>query len=518
MNLVSFEGKQLMRHSTGLQLAICAMMSVPFSARACDDHFTLNSAASVDVGYTPVGPLPANLVTSSTGFDSRFIVDRCCLSDQQILAGAAIHTATTPSIGPWNAKNISLLSNVPLASMGGGAGSSLYAWVDPLTKREYAIMGRSNGTAIIDVTDPYQPVYVANMPIAAGSVPTDWREPKVFGNYAFVGVDRTTHPMQVLDLTRLRGYSGTTMTLNADANFTGVTKIHTLAVNKQTGFLYASGTDKYAGGVMAINVNNPLAPVNAGGFSADGYTHETQVVVYNGPDIAYRGHEIAFNSNAKSGSVQDTFSIVDYTNKSQPARLSTKTYANAKWIHQGWLTEDQRYFFQDDESDETAGVTGGKTRTHLWDVSDLNNPQYRGYYDHTTTSIDHNLYVKGNYVYETNYTTGLRILEIGDLSSTDSSKWLKEVAYFDTYQPDDSATFNGAWNNYPFLPSGNVLVSDINGGLFVLRPQLGRTPPEPTVYDSPAFPTSNMTVPEPGLAGCVALAGVASTLRRRRNA
>jgi choice-of-anchor B domain-containing protein len=411
----------------------------------------------------------------------------------------------------FTSSNVTLMSQLTLPQIGGGAkGSSLYGWTDPLTHREYAIMGRSNGTAFVDVTNPTNPIYVANLAKFAGSTDTDWREPKVYGNYVYVGVDNTNHPIQVMDLTKLRNYAGTTLQLAADSNFRGngntLTKAHTLAINPQSGYLYAARTDKYSGGIMAIDVRNPAAPVEAGGFSGDGITHETQVVTYNGPDVQHRGKEIAFNSNAKSGAPQDTFSIVDVTNKSAMSRLSTQFYPNARYIHQGWLTEDQRYFFQNDEADE-PGVTA-RTRTHLWDVSNLDQPVYRGFFDNTTTSIDHNLYVKDGYVYQTNYTTGLRVLKIGDLTSTNSQEWLTEVAWFDTYPLNDGATFNGAWNNYPYFASGNVIVSDINGGLFVLRPDL---PTEPLIN----VPYGGMpAVPEPA-AGCLLLATVLAARRRR---
>jgi choice-of-anchor B domain-containing protein len=375
----------------------------------------------------------------------------------------------------FNSWNVTLKSQLPLPQMGGGVGSSLYGWVDPLTRREYAIMGRSNGTAFVDITNPTQPRYVANLAMASGSSATDWREPKVYGNFAFVGVDGTNHPIQIIDLTKLRAYNGSTLQLAADRNFRGngntLTKAHTLAINPQSGFLYAARTDKYSGGLMAIDVRNPLNAFEAGGFSGDGITHETQVVTYTGPDVQHRGKEIAFNSNAKTGATQDTFSIVDVTNKTSMTRLSTQFYPGARYIHQGWLTEDQRFFFQNDESDESGGVTS-RTRTHLWDVADLDNPVYKGYWDNDTTSIDHNLYVKNGYVFQTNYTTGLRVLKIGNLFSSDPDDWLEEVAYFDTYTANDGKTFNGAWNNYPFFPSGNIAVSDIDGGLFVLRPDL----------------------------------------------
>lgn len=449
-----------------------------------------------------------------------------CMPTACLTMHAGPQVQPLPAItGPleYASQNVTLMSNVPLSAMGGVSGtkgSSIYGWTDPATQREYAIFGRSNGTAFIDITDPRNPKYVANLPIASGSVATDWREPKVYGNFAFIGVDNTNHPIQVLDLTKLRNYTGTTLQLTADRNFRGngntLTKAHTLAINPESGFLYAARTDKYSGGIMAIDVRNPLNSVEAGGFSGDGITHETQVVIYHGPDTQYRGREIAFNSNAKSGAPQDTFSIVDVTNKTAMTRLSTQFYPGARYIHQGWLTDDHRYFFQNDESDESGGVTGGHTRTHLWDVSNLDSPVYRGYFDNTTTSIDHNLYVKGGYVFQTNYTTGLRILRIGNLQSDNAQDWLDEVAFFDTYPQNDDLTFNGAWNNYPFFRSGNIIISDIDGGLFVLRPGLPGW--DAGLGDTFKKDWSNgsllNTVPEPSAAGIIGLLCVLTCRRR----
>jgi choice-of-anchor B domain-containing protein len=397
-----------------------------------------------------------------------------------------VSSAQARSGQPYAAHNVTMLSHLTITQLGGGAsatGSSLYGWVDPQTAHEYAIIGRSDGTGFVDITNPGDPKLVADLPMAIGSMPTLWREPKVYGNYAYVGVDGTNHPMQVVDLTRLRSYAGTTLTLSADFDYRGpgntLSRIHTLAINPSSGFLYAQGSNTNSGGLHVIDVRDPAHPTYAGGFALDGYTHESQVVTYTGPDAQYRGREIAFNSNGVLGQ-GDRLSILDVTDKSNITRIARATYPDAGYIHQGWLTEDQRYFFQDDELDEQGGITGGITRTQLWDLSDLDNPVYRGHFDHSTTSIDHNLYVKGNFVYETNYTTGLRIFRIGDLSSNDTSAWLTQVAYFDTYPLDDGPTFNGAWNNYPFFPSGNIAVSDIDSGLFVLRAEL----PEPATAAS----------------------------------
>jgi choice-of-anchor B domain-containing protein len=478
--------------SVRLALAFCGVSGVGASALACSNLVCLPSVGCGDMIQRSLAAPP-----------------RAALQNQ------AAYTA-----GAFNSWNVTFQSQLPLAQIGGGSkGSSLYGWVDPLTQREYAIMGRSNGTAFVDITNPRQPKYVANLPMAAGSVATDWREPKVYGNYAFVGVDNTNHPIQIVDLTKLRAYSGTPLQLAADRNFRGngntLTKAHTLAINPQSGFLYAARTDKYSGGIMAIDVRNPLNAFEAGGYSGDGITHETQVVTYRGPDLEHRGKEIAFNSNAKTGSAQDTFSIVDVTNKSAMTRLSTQFYPGARYIHQGWLTEDHRYFFQNDETDESGGVTGGRTRTHLWDLADLDSPHYKGYWDNDTTSIDHNLYVKDGYVFQTNYTTGLRVLKIGNLASDEPEDWLEEVAFFDTYPANDGKTFNGAWNNYPFFPSGNIAVSDIDGGLFVLRPNLPGWDLDPTKAGPRNF-NNGALVPEPSLVGLMSVLAPVM-LRRRRS-
>ncbi|MGH7179583.1 MAG: choice-of-anchor B family protein, partial [Tepidisphaeraceae bacterium] len=309
----------------------------------------------------------------------------------------------------YPSQGVALMSHLPLNTIGGGtSGSSIYGWVDPQTRREYAIMGRSNGTAFVDVTDPVNPVFVANLPAQNGEA-TRWREPKVYKNTVYVAVDQGGVGMQVMNLAKLRAYAGTTMTLTADNMYNEVAGIHTLAVNPASGFLYAAGTETYSGGIHAIDARNPLNPVHAGGFADDGYTHEIQVVNYHGPDTDWQNSEIAFASDAFSGG-SAKLAIVDVTNKSAMTRIAARTYPGGVFAHQGWLTDDHRYFFLGDEYDENNNVTGGHTRTHVWDMYDLDNPVYKGHVDLATTSIDHNLYVKGDYVFETNYTSGLRIL------------------------------------------------------------------------------------------------------------
>ena len=122
------------------------------------------------------------------------------------------------------------------------------------------------------------------------------------------------------------------------------------------------------------------------------------------------------------------------------------------------------------ESDELS--VGHNTRTYVWDVSDLDTAFLVGSHDGETSSTDHNLYIDGDYVYEANYTGGLQLLRTGNLANVE----LLEVGYFDTVPGTDGARLLGAWTAYPFLPSGTILMSDIDRGLFMLRADLDAIP------------------------------------------
>lgn len=366
--------------------------------------------------------------------------------------------------GTFPCRNIDLASFLPLADIGGGTGNDVWGWTDPATNKEYAIMGRSNGTAFVDISDPTSPVYLGNLP--THGVDSIWRSIKVYANHAFVVSEGANHGMQVFDLTRLRNVASPPATFSETAHYNGFSRAHTITINEETGFAYANGVTSYtdaaankcARGLHMIDVRNPLQPTFAGCFDADGYTHDSQCVTYRGPDATYRNREICFNSN------EDTLTIVDVTVKNAPRQLSRTTYPGSGYTHQGWLTDDQSLFLVDDELDEQKLKT--KTRTHIFNVSDLDAPSITGIHEGTNTAIDHNLYILGRYAYQANYRSGLRVL---DISSASTAK-LEEVAYFDIYPVDDLATFNGAWSNYPFFKSGHVVVSGIEQGLFVLRP------------------------------------------------
>ena len=147
----------------------------------------------------------------------------------------------------------------------------------------------------------------------------------------------------------------------------------------------------------------------------------------------------------------------------EPEVLSRQSYPSVAYAHQGWLTEDHRYFYLDDELDEGRGAIQ-KTRTIIWDFIDLENPKLVKEHLGVEASSDHNLYIKGDLMYQANYKSGLRILSIKDRANPN------EVAFFDTapYHPNN-AGFQGAWSVFPFFKSGAIAISSIEQGLFIVR-------------------------------------------------
>ncbi len=366
---------------------------------------------------------------------------------------------------------IDLLGHLDLDELGttsSGNGSDMWGWTDPVTGKEYALVGLNNGTAFVDITDPDHPLRLGNLPTHSEN--SLWRDVKTYGNYAFIVSEAANHGLQVFDLTRLRGVTNPPLTFSEDAWYDQFLKAHNIVINEESGFAYAVGSrqgpKKCAAGLHMIDIHDPLNPAFVGCFSDDGYTHDAQCINYDGPDTRYNGHEICLAAN------EDTLTIVDVTDKTNPIQLSRTSYSGYGYTHQGWLTADRRHFLLDDELDEIN--SGGNTRTYVFDVEDLTAPTLTFTHHGATLSSDHNLYIHDGYAYQSNYNSGLRIL---DLSNIDNGN-LTESAFFDTYPPNDSPGFDGTWSNYPYYPSGVVAVSDITSGLYILQPHLCTPPAE----------------------------------------
>ncbi len=357
--------------------------------------------------------------------------------------------------GEYPCQHIDLMAFLPLSEIGGGSNTNdVWGWVSP-SGVHYAIVGCSNGTAFLDLSDPANPVYIGFLP--THTISSLWRDVESRGNYLFVGSEAPAHGLQVFDLTQLEDVTDPPVTFDESAHYDGFGNSHTIAINQQSGFLYANGTNTFNGGLHIVDINDPLNPQLAGGFSVEGYTHDSYSIIYQGPDADHTGSEIVMACNGFGPLV-----AVDVTDKTDCQTIGTINNTDQGYIHQGWFTEDQRYFLMNDEMDE--GFYNVGVRTHIFDCADLDNMEYMGFFQFDIPAIDHNLFIKGNKAYESNYTSGVRVLDVSGVADG----ILEEVAYFDLYPEGDVQEYEGTWSNYPFFDNGLLLATDMYDGVYIL--------------------------------------------------
>lgn len=357
--------------------------------------------------------------------------------------------------------SVHLRSHLDGATVGLGEGNDIWGWTSPNSGREYALVGGQSGTAFVDVSDASNAWLIGRL--ATPSFNSDWRDLKVIDNYVYIGSEAGSSGIQVFDLTLLDAVtSPPAMPIifeeedNNNSDF--ISKSHNIVTNPETGLLLAVGTNRCSGGlVMYDTKTNPADPPQQSCFSTDGYTHDAVCFVYRGPDTDYIGQEICVALN------EDTYTIVNVTDRNNPTMISRTGYDAHQYTHQGWVTDDHRYLIVNDELDETRN--GINTRTLVFDISNLDAPIDHHTFTSTERAIDHNLYVRGSYVYQANYKAGLRILDISDIDN----KNITETAYFDVMTGANNAQFDGAWSIYPYFDNNKIIINTIGQGLFVVE-------------------------------------------------
>jgi len=395
--------------------------------------------------------------------------------------------------GPNPCHNIDFLSQVQLNDIPGTPSSASEIWglVDLDDNREYAILGHRNGTAFYDVTNPANPVLVANI---AGN-PSLWREVKAYQffdaalgrhrAYAYATTEATGGGLQIFDLTNLPNSVTLANTL------TDFSRSHTLYISNinyatnaalpgATPYLVIAGSNISGGAYRLYSLANPVSPTLVTPPPAGtGYMHDsTSMLITDGRTTqcanAHNPCEVLVDFNELS------VDLWDVTDKAAPVRLSSTTYPTATYVHSGWPTADNMFIVVHDELDELQ--RGHNTQIYTLDIADLRTPSLVTSYVGGVTSTDHNGYTIGNRYYVSHYKRGLVIFDVSN------PRALVEIGSFDTYlSPSaNSAGTDGAWGVYPFLTSGTLLVSDIENGMYLLRknetlppPPVGGANPQP---------------------------------------
>ncbi len=273
--------------------------------------------------------------------------------------------------GMFPCRNVNLRAFVPLSEMGATWSNDIWGWTDPQTDREYALIGLGNGTGFFNITRSARPKYLGKLP--THTVASTWRDLEVVGHHVYIVSEADGHGMQVFDLTRLRGVTEP-RNWTEDAHLGGFGQAHTITADPVAEVVHINGAtsgvticSNGGGGPIMVDVSNRESPTLAGCNGQDGYTHDMQCVIYDGPDAAHVGSEICLGSN------EDTLTITDVTDKSDPEGALATGYPEASYVHQGWLTENHKYFLSNDELDELGGEVDSTT-TFMWDLRDLDNP------------------------------------------------------------------------------------------------------------------------------------------------
>ena len=314
--------------------------------------------------------------------------------------------------------------------------------------KEYALLGTNSGMSIYDVTAPDAPRLVIEIPAVA----SQWREIKVYDKYAYVTTEGSGQGLQIVKLdslaqgvARFKNYTG------GDSTLSVITKIHSLHIDVPKGFCYIyggsstiSGT-QHAGAVVLDIKTDPWNPKFVGAY--------TPVYVHDG----YVTGDTLFGGHINNG----YFSIIDFKDKKNPKVLAQTTTPTA-FTHNTWISDNHKTIFT---TDENAG-----SYLAAYDITDVANIKLVDKIRTIsgTNAIVHNTHILNDFAVTSWYTEGVTIVDVHRPQN------MVQVGQYDTYAGTAGADFLGAWGVYPYLPSGNLVVSNIEGGLYVLTPQYVR--------------------------------------------
>jgi choice-of-anchor B domain-containing protein len=492
---------------------IASLAFAPFATMGAPGDIRDGKAAAVDAGLID---LTSSQVPTGVGAD--------CVGLS--LAGDSLAGDYDGFAGAYPCMNVGLGGHVTLAEIGGGGGSDSWGWVDDnatpddsADDREIALYTSTRGLTYIDVTDPNLPVVLATSVLTPNDSGALWRDVKVYSDHAFLVSEHGGYGMKVYDLAELRAIvaPGLQNVIDPITTYDGFGSAHNIVINEETGRAYGVGAGNESdeqdsdGGLHIVDISDPTAPAFLGSFSQDGYTHDAQCVVYTGPDTDYNGEgDDGYQAELCAAFNEDSVSIVDVTDPTQAVQIAEIRYSTAAYTHQGWFTPDMNFIVFNDELDEDGVLGSGtvqNTTTYMVDVSELDRDEWKngivdeaflsapganngadgagaGYlgdfvqrYVHETISIDHNLYITDDgdeiandtgYIWQANYNAGLQVFRYSDAGLAGGD--LLRVGYFDVDPGLNVKAYGGAWNVYPYFPSGTVIVSTLDEGLFVLNP------------------------------------------------
>lgn len=347
-------------------------------------------------------------------------------------------------------------------------------WGVAVNGREFAVVGTTFGTHFIDVTDPLNPTEVVRIEGKDTGEALIHRDFHDYNGYLYAVADEGFSSLQILDITTLP--DSVTVVYDSDDL---ITQAHNIFIDTANAKLYTfagfSTSLPMASGVMIFDISTPDQPVHLGSYNQ--FAGLSPSHVHDG----YIRNNIAFLNCERFG-----LAIVDYSDPDNPeaiGSLPSNAYQQSGYNHSGWANDDGSYYYM---LDETWG-----TDIKAVNLSDRNDLEVSTYFDAgnpATTSIPHNALVGCNYLYTSYYYDGLQVYDISDPKNPE------RVLYYDTSELPDERGYAGAWGVYPHLPSGNILITDMQEGLFVLEAIDSGCDPNANLQDLFAGTTSNKEI------------------------
>jgi choice-of-anchor B domain-containing protein len=296
--------------------------------------------------------------------------------------------------------------------------------------KEYALLGASQGMIIADVTNPDAPIQIVQIPGPNNL----WKEIKTYKNFAYI-VSEGGQGLQIIDLSNLPNANLNYWNYRGDGAIANqLNKVHALHIDLKKGFLYLFGGNLFSGAPVVLNLEpNPYQPTYAGKFTQLGYVHDG----YVDNDTMFSGHIY-----------QGLFAVVNMTDKVNPTLLATQATPNA-FTHNTWLTDDRKTLLTTDEVNNSFLAS--------YDVSDLQNIKLLDKIQSNpgSNSIVHNTHIRGNFAITSWYKDGFTITDISRPAN------MVQTGNYDTWATSGSG-FDGCWGVYPYLPSGNIIATNIN--------------------------------------------------------
>ena len=333
--------------------------------------------------------------------------------------------------------NLELVSITMVQNAGNNYGiSDVWGYTDE-TGIEYAIFGYRFGTIILDVsTDPENPIEIADIPGPSGGDYYYHRDYKTFNDHLYIVNEMSGEDegMQIVDLSPLP--DNPPIKLNT---YTGIVRSHNLWIDQSLGFAFIEHT--WPDNIHIVDLTNPGDPEHVGSFQNSYGINCHDVFTQNGIAYVSEGWEYHYR-------------IYDISDLDNLQLLAGITPPAPGYAHNAWVTEDNNFIVTTEE-------TPNKT-VKIWDISNLNNIELRGEYL-GENNLAHNVHIKGDLVYISHYTTGLKIV---DMFNPDDPI---EIAAYDTYPEDNNNGYFGCWGAFPFTGNNYVYATDMQHGLFVFE-------------------------------------------------